>query len=88
MWSMDQETVVAKSITSGNATGISHGSFKQYRDIAACILEDDNNIQSGIYAIHNIPGNKLDQSLYRSELEGISMMMVLIQCIITCHRIR
>ena len=85
---MDHGTTVEKIITSGNNTGISDGSFKQHRDIPSCMLEADNTIQSIIYSVHNKPGNQIDQSPYLSELQDISMMLVVIQCVISSRRIK
>ena len=69
------------------ATGISDGSFKHNRGTAACILEANNDSNSRIYAVHDTPGNSTDQSPYRSELGGISMMLLIIQGVIRYHGI-
>ena len=59
------------------------GSFKHNRGTVACIIEASNNINSRIYA----PGNETEQSPYRSELGGISMMLIILQCVIKYHDI-
>ena len=79
---MNQGIVVAKAIASGNTTGISFGSFKQYRDTVMCIIEANNDIKSRIYAVHDTLGNKIDQFSYHSELGGVSMILIILQCII------
>ena len=76
---MNQGIVVAKAIASGNATGISFGSFKQHRDTAVCIIEANNDIKSRIYAVHDTLGNKIDQSPYYSELGGVSIIVLILQ---------
>ena len=88
MWSQDQGLVVAQAITKGNATGISDGSFKHNRGTAACIIEaNNNNNNSRVCAVHDTPGNSTDQSPYRSELGGISMMLLIIQGVIRYYGI-
>ena len=64
----------------GRATEISDGSFKNNRGTASCTIEANNNNNSRIYAVHDTPGNITDQSPYRSELGGISMMLLVRQC--------
>ena len=78
---------MAQAITKGTATGISDGSFKHNRGTAACIVEANNDSNSRIYAVHDTPGNSTDQSPYRSELGGISMMLLIIQGVLRYHGI-
>ena len=87
MWSHDQGFAVAHTIKTGTATGISDGSFKKNRGTAACIIEANKNNNSRIYAVYDTPGNRTDQSLYRSKLDGISMLLLIIQCVIRYHGI-
>ena len=88
MRSTDQILAVAKTILSGNATQISNGSFKNNRGTVACIVEANNDTNSRIYAMYDTPGNKIDQSPYRSELGRISMVLLILQCVIRCHSIK
>ena len=44
-------------------------------------------INSRIYAVYDTPGNRTDQSPYRSELGGISMMLLILQCGVRYHGI-
>ena len=88
MWSTDQEFAVAYTIITGQATGISDGTFKYNRGTVACIIEANNNINSHIYAVYDTPGNKTDQFPYRPELGGISMILLLLQYVIRCHDIK
>ena len=87
MWSTDQEFAVAYTIITGQATGISDGTFKYNRGTVACIIEANNNINSHIYAVYDTPGNKTDQSPYRSEIGEFSMMLLILQCVIRYHGI-
>ena len=87
MWSTDQGFAVAQVIITGQATGISDGTFKYNRDTVACIIEFNNNINSHIYAVYDTPGNKTDQSPYRSEIGEFSMMLLILQCVIRYHGI-
>ena len=87
MWSKDQEFAVAHTIITGQATGISDGTFKYNSGIEACIIEANNNINSHIYAVYDTPGNKTDQSPYRSEIGEFSMMLLILQCVIRYHGI-
>ena len=87
MWSQDQGLAVAQSITKRKATGISDGSFKHNRGTTACIIEANNNNNSRIYAVYDTPGNSTDQSPYRSELGGISMLLLIIQGVIRYYDI-
>ena len=88
MWSENQGLAVAKTIIIGNATGISDGSFKHNRGIVTSIIEANNNINSRIYVVHDTPSNKTDQFPYRSELGGISMMLLILQYVIRYLGIR
>ena len=71
----------------GTATGISDGPFKNNRDTTACIIEANNNNNSRIYAVHDTPRNITDHSPYRSELGGISMMLLILQYVVCYHGI-
>ena len=62
--------------------------FKLIRGTVACIIEANNDINPRIYAVHDTPGNKIDQSPYHSELGGISMMLFILQCVIRYHGIK
>ena len=89
MWSQDQGKTIAKAIALSIATGISDESYKKNnRGTAACILEKNTNIDSRIYVVYDTPGGKSDQSPYRSELGGISMMFVILKCIVQCYSIK
>ena len=83
----DQGAKVARAIQIGEATGISDGSFKNKRGTAACIIEANKDTSSRIYAFHDTPGRPTDQSPYRSELSGISMMLAVIKCVLMCHKV-
>ena len=82
MWSQDQGKPVAKDIALCRATRISDGSYKNNRCTAAYILEQNNNAESRIYAVHDIPGSDQDQYPYESELEGISMILTIVKCLL------
>ena len=58
------------------------------RGIAVYILEDNKHIESRIYVVRNTPGSESDQYPHRLKLGGISMMLVIIKCIIHCHKIK
>ena len=87
MFSEDQGAKVARAIQRGDATGISDGSYKNKRGTAACIIEANKDTSSRIYALHDTPGRQTDQSPYRSELSGISMMLAVIKCVLMCHKV-
>ena len=55
MWSQDQGKAIANAIQLGNATGISDGSYKNNRGIAACVMGENNNDDSRIYTVHDTP---------------------------------
>ena len=84
---MDQRSAVSQIIITGKAKVIGDDSFKDNRGTAVCIIEANNNINSRIYAVHNTPGNRIEQSSYRSELGGISMLLLILQCVIRYHGI-
>ena len=51
-------------------------------------MEENNNTESRIYAVHDTSGSDLDQSPYRSELGGISTILAILKCIIHCYNIK
>ena len=55
MWSQDQGKAIANAIYWGNAIGISDGSYKNNRGTTACVMEENNNDDSRIYAVHDTP---------------------------------
>ena len=87
MWLQDQGKEIANAIQLGNATGLSDGSYKNNRGTAACVMEENNNEDSRIYAVHDTPGEMSNQSPYRLELGGISMMLAMLRCIVQYYGI-
>ena len=87
MWSQDQGFAVAHAIKTETTTGISDGSFKNNRGTASYNIKANNNNNSRIYVVHDTPGNITDQSPYPSELRGISMMLLVLQCVVYYHGI-
>ena len=85
--SEDQGAKVMRAIQRGDVTGISDGSYKNKRGTVACIIETNKDTSTRIYALHDTPGRQLDQSPYRSELSGISMMLAVIKCVLLCHKV-
>ena len=78
---------MVESSRRGQATAISDSSFNDKRGTAAYILEANKDGESRMYTVHDTPSRYSDQSPYRSELSGISMMLAVIKCLITCYDI-
>ena len=51
------------------------------------ILEVNKDGESRICDVYDTPGRDLDQSPYRSELSGISIMLAVIKYLTTCYDI-
>ena len=85
--SADQRCRVAKAIGKRKATGISDGFFLNKRGTTACKIDTNHDIVSIIFALHDKPGNEIDQSPYRSELEEISTMLAILQCLYNYYNI-
>jgi hypothetical protein len=79
-WSIPEITMaddgkdIAQAISRGSAIAVSDGSYKDGRGTSAFILEiSDNFDRTGrIVGVNSIPGENEDQSLYRSEIGGVS----------------
>jgi hypothetical protein len=79
-WAIQEITVtddgeaMAQAIRQGTAIAVSDGSYKDGRGTAAFILEtSENSTETGrIVGVNSIPGEKEDQTSYRSEIGGVS----------------
>jgi hypothetical protein len=79
-WAIQEITVtddgkaMAQAIRNGTAIAVSDGSYKTGRGTAAFILETSANFtkKGRIVGVNSIPGEKEDQSSYRSEIGGVS----------------
>ena len=94
-WSVESVDVVdngrsfAAAIIRGTARAVSDGSFKNEMGTSASILfhtksKDPNRIIS----VNSVPGNREEQSAYRSELAGISGSLSVIAAVCTVHDIQ
>jgi len=73
-------SIPAEAIRKGTAIGVSNGFFKD-RFGTACLVEEGKDSDSRIVCTCIIPGERSDQSSYRSELGGLFGLMVLVDVI-------
>ena len=71
---------IVKDIANGRAVGVSDGSFKDEAGTAAWILENEAGTQR-IMGNVVVPGYRLDQSAYRSEIAGLYAMVLVVEMI-------
>ena len=82
----DEGTSIAAAIKAGECTAVSDGSFKQEFG-TACWTIQGNSEAGRIYGPCVTPGNKKDQSAYRSELSGLYGIAIMVEAICKFHQI-
>jgi len=84
-WSgSDDGSILAEAIRTGTAIGVSDGSFKDEFGTACLVLEGKDSV-GRIVCPCIIPGQRSDQSAYRSELGGLFGLLVLVDVICRTH---
>ena len=74
----DQIDMIVNDIISGNAIGVSDGSFKDEFGTAAWVIEDSTGKQSIIGRLVT-PGFPSNHSAYRSEISGVYAMVAMVE---------
>jgi ribonuclease HI len=82
----DQGISVARAIIQGTAKAISDGSFKDEMGTSATVLYGAD--EKRIISTNDVPGNREDQSAYRSELAGIEGALAIIESLCKVHDIQ
>ena len=93
-WAVDQifhhpgdSSCLAQAALHGQCLSISDGSFKNSRDISACLIEGRDKGPHRIVAVNAILGVAESQSAHRSELGGISCILAIIEAICLLHQV-
>jgi hypothetical protein len=93
-WAIQEITVtdnglaMANAIKNGTAIAVSDGSYKNGRGTAAFILEISEFDKTGrIVGVNSIPGEKEDQTSYRSEIGGVSGVVETVGIVCELHGI-
>ena len=79
---------IAQAIENHTAMAISDGSYKLERGTSAAIIEERSNPASRIIVLNKVPGSRIDQSPYRSELAGVCGIIKMIEVIIAMYRVK
>jgi hypothetical protein len=83
----NQGRLVAQAIIQGSAWAISDGSFKDEMGTSATVLYGIDKSKH-IISVNDIPGNREEQSAYRSELAGIEGALAIIESLCQVHGIQ
>ena len=83
----DNGNIIADSIRQGSCVAISDGSFKNSYGTACWSLQGDTD-EGRIFGPCIVPGNKDDQSAYRSELAGLYGLVTMIEAVCHVHNIK
>jgi hypothetical protein len=85
---VDNGRVIAAAIIRGSARAVSDGSFKNAMGTSASILVHSKATDlNRLISVNSVPGNREEQSAYRSELAGVSGSLSLIAAVCMVHDI-
>ena len=83
---MDNGVSIAAAIIRGDARAVSDGSFKNAMGTSASILFHTKSTDPRrIISVNSVPGNRSEQSAYRSELARVSGSLSTIAAVCTVH---
>ena len=86
---VDNGSFIAAAIIRGDARAVSDGSFKNEMGTSASILfHSRSKDPRRILSVNYVPGNREEQSAYRSELAGISGSLSIISAVCSVHDIQ
>jgi hypothetical protein len=83
----DNGHAIARALRKGRAVAVSDGSFKDEQGTAAFVLQNGFQRRNRIEMSNVVPGSKLSQSSYRSELGGLFGIVCATANIVDLHNV-